>query len=73
MNILRNTSPIRLARTSVGLAPCSLHARLLGFSLRGRALPSAILVKSLSTSVGVIYVTSFRPQTAATILVSADR
>jgi len=63
---------MRLARTGVGFAGCSLRARLLGLSLCGRALPSATLFKSLSTSVEVISVTSFRPQTGATILASAD-
>lgn len=69
LNILRRTSPTRLARTGVGLevfgggvgfVRFDLNARgaLLGitefFQTRGR--PSAILVSSLSTSVGVMSV-----------------
>ena len=73
VNILRSTSPMRFARTGVGFAGCSFFARLLGFSLCGRARPSATLVNILSTSVDVISVTSLRPQTGATILASADR
>jgi len=49
-NILRTTSPTRLARTGVGFAPCSLRAWLLGFCFDGRARPSATLFSSSSTS-----------------------
>jgi hypothetical protein len=70
LNILRSTSPTRLARTGVGLkvfggevvlVRFDLNARgtLVGltdfFQTRGR--PAAILVSSLSTSVGVMSVT----------------
>ena len=70
VNILRNTSPVRFARTGVGLGPCNLRARLLGFSLAGRALPSATFASSFATSVLVMSVTSFLPQSGATSLAS---
>ena len=72
VNILRSTSPTRLARIGVGFAPCSLRARLLGFSFEGRALPFAMMFSSFATSCGVISVTSFLPQCGATSLVSIE-
>ena len=68
VNILRSTSPTRLARTGVGFGPCSLQARLLGLAFKGRARPAAILVNSFSTSAFVMSVTSFEPQSGATSL-----
>ena len=54
-------SAIRLARIGVGLLPCSLRARLLGFALHGRGRPSATKSRNFATSDLMISVTSRLP------------